>query len=223
MTNFDAQQLVDRIVRDVIARLRDRGLGASAVAEPDHGSALVLDEAVLTEALLEDRLNGHREIVVGKRTILTPTARDFLRKRDVVVSRRSPADRSKSGSSMLPLAIVCSKSATATSAVGASNCSRVEHDCWRDATRAAVDHVRSTKSGAIVLTEKDAAVGCLANRNAHVRAAVVDDAHGVRSAREMIGPNVLVVDPTGKSFVTLREILREFSAERITVPNGWEG
>lgn len=216
MMSFDPE-LIDRIVRDVLARLRGGDVGVSRPRE------LVLDEPVLTEDSLADRVNGHAEIIIGRRTVLTPTARDFLRSRSITFTRlgESP-DGGAPASTGDRLAIVASESEAVHSAVTAVGWSHDETDCWKVATERAVDAVTSGASGVVVFSEQDAAVGCIANRNPAIRAAIVDDAHGVRAAREMIGPNVLVVDPTGKTFVTLREILREFAAGSTSAPIGWE-
>jgi hypothetical protein len=220
MSAFDTN-LVDRIVRDVIARLRDGDRGASSTpAAPD---VLVLDEPVLTEASLVERVDGHRVIVIGRRTVLTPTARDFLRKREIAFTRLGDAvATSRSNGHADRLAIVAVESNVVASTVVAMGWREARTNCWEQATRDAVEALRSGMHGVVVFTDQDAAVGCLANRNRDVRAAIVDDAHGVRAAREMIGPNLLVVDPLGKTFVEMRGILREFAAGSTTPPTGWE-
>lgn len=214
MTSFDTK-LVDRIVADVMARLRDRGQVAS-----NGDDRLVLDEPVLTEDSLAERVNGHANIVIGRRTILTPTARDFLRTREITWTRLGEeiATFAASGDR---LAIVACDSDAARSAVAAVGWNHTTTDCWKVARKDAVDAVSNGTTGVVVFSEQDAAVGCVANRNPAVRAAIVDDAHGVRAAREMIGPNLIVVDPVGKTFVELRGILKEFSAGSTAPPDDW--
>jgi hypothetical protein len=220
MSALDAN-LVDRIVRDVMARLRDGDRGPSS--QPATPDVLVLDEPVLTEASLVGRVNGQGTIVVGRRTVLTPTARDFLRKRGIKFTRLGDSVSTSNSGHGDRLAIVAVESNVVASTVAAMNWKQTQTDCWKRATRDAVEALRAGAAGVVVFTDQDAAVGCLANRNRDIRAAIIDDAHGVRAAREMIGPNLLVVDPLGKTFVDMRGILTEFAAGSTTPPSGWEG
>ncbi len=214
MTDFDAQ-FVERIVRDVMSRLA----GDVPVASYDSSAALVVDDAVLTEESLVSRLNGHGSIVVGPKTVITPTARDVLRKRNVAVSRGVAATSGPASGERRVIDVT--DSATVAAVVQAVGLSREAESCWKVAADDAVAFVRTAGAGVVVFTNRAAAVTCRANRQAHVRAAVATDGDELRQQQKSLGPNVLAVDPVGQSFVTLRAILKTF-ATPIVVPDGWE-
>lgn len=69
---------IDWIVREVIRRLREQGIGASgADASSDRGE-LAVNERVVTTATLADRLAGVAQVRVAKGAVVTPAARDLL-------------------------------------------------------------------------------------------------------------------------------------------------
>ena len=88
-------RLVDQIVSAVLARLGGSPPARAAADGPSAPSAavagtngpLVLDEAVVTAETLEQRLNGHARLTIGRRTVLTPSARDVLRAKGIEWSR----------------------------------------------------------------------------------------------------------------------------------------
>lgn len=71
---------VDRIVREIVSRLR-------AELKTQPAETLTLDVRVVTLAALEGRLEGVRKLIVGARAIVTPSARDDLTDKNIEIVR----------------------------------------------------------------------------------------------------------------------------------------
>lgn len=57
-------------------------------AEPKKRLALTIEDRLLTESKLRKfQINGIKEITIGKRSILTPLAKDFVRKHRITINK----------------------------------------------------------------------------------------------------------------------------------------
>ncbi|HUG89882.1 MAG TPA: hypothetical protein VML55_03550 [Planctomycetaceae bacterium] len=229
-------RLVEQIVRQVMARLgRSMPDGAAAGAAPgtgaggtgDDGSgdgprtrhALVLDEPVVTAETLAQRVNGDRHIAVGRRTVLTPSALDYLRAAGIEWTRDSAGGANPGPAAAATWSAIVSRNTPAVERVlgDARSASRpwrreLAGDVREAAQRAVGCICRGEASGCVVFTQSPEAVACLANRNAAVRAAVAADTAGAAAAVGSMGANALCVSPDGKSYFELRTMLRAFTA-----------
>ena len=78
-----------------------------------------------------------------------------------------------------------------------------------EAAKKVIGELRRESSRVIVvLTSEPEVAACLANRNEQVKAAVVGDTAAVARVKSELDGNVFVVDPAGRSFFELRNILR---------------
>lgn len=79
-------ELFERIVREVLRRLAEMGIGVTAA--PSEAAELVLADRVVALATLAGRLTGVQRVVVGMRAVVTPAARDELRGCQIELLRR---------------------------------------------------------------------------------------------------------------------------------------
>ena len=225
-------RLVDQIVSEVLARLGGRPTVRAAADRPSVPPAaaerpncpLVLDEAVVTAETLEQRLNGHTQLAVGRRTVLTPSARDVLRAKGIEWSRHAGSKPAGPGTGAW-LAII-SRATPAVEQLIAESAgpwrSELTGTVEEAAARAVNAACRGEAAGIVVFSDRSEAVACRANRNPGVRAGAVLDAGGVAAAVRSIGANVLCVAPEGRSYFELRNILRAFTAMGPPrAPAGW--
>lgn len=84
MSSPSLDEFVERIVREVIRRLRAQEKGVRSA-----DSAVVLSQRVITAASIETVPTGTREITIAARAILTPLARDDARDRGIRIIRQS--------------------------------------------------------------------------------------------------------------------------------------
>jgi hypothetical protein len=85
-------ELVEYVVREVIRRLTVVGQPvAHAAPIPATDSAqrdLALTERLVTVGTLQGRLQGVAEVSIGRRSVITPAARDELANRKIALKRR---------------------------------------------------------------------------------------------------------------------------------------
>ena len=84
MSSPDLDQFIDRIVREVIRRLR-----AEEQRSGSAGSPFVLRERLITAASIESIPSGTREVSIAARAVLTPLARDEARDRGIHITRQT--------------------------------------------------------------------------------------------------------------------------------------
>lgn len=177
--------------------------------------AVVFTEAVITGSLLEGRVGVSRSVRFAPQAVLTPTARDFLRIKQIEWSREA-------GNMIAPAsanwqAIVSKSLPPVLSAIEALKTSgegwdlRLSGTSIEAACQAVSAISRAEAAGIAVFAEDPDVVACLANRNSRVRAAVVHNTEALSSLRRILGPNVLAISPANKSFFELRNLLKTWS------------
>lgn len=220
--------LVEEIVRQVLGELassrlavRDRGVdgnGAPKAAEA-HAS---IRENVITENILENALgasaNGLKRITVAPDAILTPSARDWLRTKQIVWDRRPGTDSPAADSTWM--AVIVHSSGPLQQAVDEAGSQgrqwrKLVTDCPEKAVNTVAAALADNKiAGAAAFTSSPAAVACAMNRRREARSAVVESAACVRRVVGELRANVFCINPEGKSYFELRGLLRAIAASR---------
>jgi hypothetical protein len=241
-------ELIDRIVRGVLDTLQSPAdtvrsspvaVASPAVvapsappatpAAPPAPSQLTLGELVITGPALEAAWKNHKQLQVASKAILTPSARDFLKKRKIEVIRtgsRPAANPAKPGSSPATPAVETSSTVRWRVFVVQSHpqLDRVLEDATRgtstkldrivpgsvnEATAAAITAItRAEIDGGILLTHQTLVAACKANRNSKIRAAAIRTVADLNEARRQLAPNLICLDPAGKSYFELRNLLK---------------
>ncbi len=239
-TQPDARETIEALVREALAhtvadasreRLETMNHSAAGHANPNQAttnsaSTLTLSERLVTTATLTGRLRGMTACRAPVGAIVTPAARDLLRERRVKLEFATPAEAPKKHvkKHRLILAIIGS-TLDAGPLAAALACPRrflevTTNSDLLTAVEAVIGAVRPTSAptasaptaSAIVLTSEAAAAVCLVNRAPGMRAAQAASARDVAAAIRSLGPNVLIVDPTGRSYWELLQITKTFAA-----------
>ena len=74
--------------------------------------------------------------------------------------------------------------------------------------------------GVVIFTEQAELIACRANRNERVRAAVMQNPKQWEQVTRTLSANVVCISPIGKTFIELRNLLRECSGTRPQQPSG---
>ena len=191
----------------------------------DRGGDLVLNENVITEATIADRLTGVERLIVPPRAVITPSARDILRDENITIVR---ALKSASGASSPRLLL-----GIAGVRFDAGELSRslrqhgVELQQWPgDTLPAIIDGLAKelTAGGrAMVLTDNVAVAICLANRHREIRAAMAANRGEVNEVLYRVGANLLVVDAQRRGKFEVRRIAEAFAtAPPADCPAQWK-
>ena len=228
--------LIDRIVSNVLAQLQPAGSTRAVIDEPQQVSAtpvtkpvaIELLDSVITAKLLQDRAATASALRFGPKSLLTPSARDWLHTRKVIWSREASTTASTTAPSKRRLLL---STITPTVRAVQSTLSRELPGWGCDLIGKATEVVEtvarliSTAEAELVVAISDRAelIACYANRSAKVRAAAVTSIETITVMAKHLGANVIVLDPSGKSSIELRNILRACSAlGRPQPPLGWD-
>lgn len=214
---------IDQIVREVLARLRDGDakpaiVDGSAAAKPveiaKNKSAAVADttagrleltERLVTLATLENRLQGIQHVVLRRGTVVTPSAHDLLRSRNIHTSHAVAPAAGGAARAGLVLGIAdlhdAAQSFDRATFLTSLGRERLNVERVAEAGTAAVvaelaDHAARGGRATVLLTSEPEASACLANRSAGVRAVGGRDANALRQAITATAANFVAVDPT---------------------------
>jgi hypothetical protein len=209
--------LIDRIVANVLEQLQPATPRAvthpAAATQP---AAVRLSQAVITADVLSAAVKPGQTVQVGAKSLLTPSARDWLRQHQIVWTRTTGQSDVSAGTTVamrgqLLLSTVTPAVRGAVDSLFRSirNWQRQVVGPAREASEIAVRAIATADCDRVLITSRDAElVACLANRQAAVRAAVVSSADHVQRLEASVSPNLWVVDPTAKSLMELRNLFR---------------
>jgi len=211
--NSSQRAAVEQIVRQVLDELRAAG-SSQAHGMPSVGSSsnstLTLTTKVITGTSLEGRLDNITQLIVPRGAIFTPAARDELKKFNVTVA--SAVSTSKSAARQpLHLAAHGKYDAGPLAAGLVADNLDVQRVKGTDLPTVVSDLAQklSTTRGLFV-TDQAAAAVALANRKSGVRAALVCNTAEIDRAAGSLSPNLLVIDPLGRSVFELRGLVRHW-------------
>jgi len=206
-------ELIDHIVDEVLRRL---GTAAETVRAngADHQTArTILTDRVVTADVLQEKTNGAAAIVVvGQKTVVTPSAWDLARSRNLTIQRENVAKSgnehaSDAAASESVRLIVVNSTSAVDRVLGESRNAATTTDCPDDAAEMAAEAVRERKGPVAVFAAWSHRVAMLANRHDKVRAAVIESASQVRPVAKQMRPNVWCVDPRPLSYFELRNLI----------------
>jgi hypothetical protein len=217
-------EFIDQIVRTVLREMQSRTVSSqSAPNSTEHaqqsadGSAelLRIHEPVVTEAVLVHAGAADRAISLIPGAVLTPSGRDYVRKNNIRLSSsvsrasRSVSPSTKHVAEVQGLLIALPGSAIAVSSAAAAGWGSitVQNDSEAAAKAAELARVRSV----VCFGGEASLVACLLNRNAAIRAAVIESSTDLTSLNQVMAPNVLCLNSLGWSFGSLLRLMRTWN------------
>lgn len=231
------EEMIDRIVAGVLEQLRAPADAAprssisanSAPAPTPPGKTVEIRDEVVTGTLLEERGVISGPLVFGPKSVLTPSALDFLASRKLDW-RRADAGSGAAGPRGKWLAIITRSTPALAAALdlvakdAAAEWTRELTGCHREAARRATSALcRGECDAAVIFTGKPEAAVCRANRNPKVRGAAVVAVARVKSLKEQLGANLFAIDPADRTAFELRNWLRELgSVGKPAAPSDWK-
>jgi hypothetical protein len=219
--NFTPEQ-IELVVQRVLEHLgtpADRAPAATGLANAPPPAAVPkgvrISEPVVTQALLAEMVNGSKQVRVSPTTILTPSARDFIRNQGIEILREPSSPKASSFVRWQVIATVSTPQIAA--AVEGLTAQGVAVDFRQlglpaEAASQAISALcRGEAAKVVVFTSASELVACLANRNDRLRAAAVADVAAVERVRKTLNANVLAIDPSSKGVHELKAYFKAFS------------
>jgi len=198
---------IDRIVREVLRRMElavpdDAARRATGHANVNTSGELKLDCRVISLAALEGRLAGVRRVIVAPGAVITPAVKDLLREQQIGLQVGAcSANGRERDSGFAPLAVATPWPARACGpllrglASAGIELQTLKGSDLASACRQLASAVHRRRALGLILTRQVPLAGCLANRNPAIRAAGAASLDEMLAAREMLGCNVLVLNP----------------------------
>jgi hypothetical protein len=239
------QEMIDRIVAGVLEQLRQPADAATrsspspnaeeqangvekSLTPPPAKTSLEIRDDVITAALLEERGVYAGPITIGVKSVLTPSAHDFLARRKIEWNRVLTNGAASTPSSKW-LAIVTRSTPAVAAALdtvvqaAGSKWSRELAGCHREAAIRAISALcRGECDAVIIFTGKPEAAVCRANRNPNVRGAAVTTVARIKPLSQQLGANLFALDPSERTAFELRNLLRVLgSTGKPAVPPDW--
>lgn len=231
-------QLVERLVREVIAQLAAKGvqctpadvaMAPTSARESQGGPTLVVADRIVTWTALAQRLGNAQQVQIGDRAIVTPAAREELKRRGLQLIRgyarpghepgpARPGDREISAADAVLFVAACETNddpAKAMTSLAGMRVERIEGGELAPTVLRLTREILKAKRPGVLLTGSAAAALCLANRNYGIRAIAAGDVRRVDREAGAIGANLLVVDTSAKNHWEVVNAIRAF------VRGGW--
>jgi ribose 5-phosphate isomerase RpiB len=179
------------------------------------GEVLRWTGRVLSCEDLRSTLNGHRELVLSARTVITPLAAEQIRAQGVRITRR-PAEEAPVAAARWACAqerpyehVRSALLALQREGVSLRELKVQERASacrWAQAVAECVG--RGDCQGGVVFCDDAGLLCCVANKIAGLRAAVANTVDQAARATLTLGANLLAVEMTGRTFFEVRQILR---------------
>lgn len=213
--NSNQRATIEQIVRQVLAELRSgepaskRTVATAKSAVNGSPAQLTLTSKIVSASLLEGRLDGVSQLVVPRGAVITPAARDELKQRNVTIASAVGPMKSSSGT-VVHVAVAGTRyDAEPLLAALSGEGVQVERSAAMSLIEATAALAPAAARGcALLITDDIPAALCLANRQPSVRAALASDAAAVDAAVASVGPNLLVIAPTGRSVFEMKQTVR---------------
>ena len=202
--------------------------GASPPEKSTTPTAMTIRERIVTADLLQEQVQPGTRIVISRQAIVTPAAQDYLRNNRITFERQDASASNINASSVrwkIILSSVGEHTARAIDAVCRLK-RQVQQEISGAAMEAAVAAIsaisRGEVAGIVVVVTSTEVVACRTNRNAAVRAAVINDLASWSKVQPQLKPNVVCINPQGRSFMELQNILNKVvSGPAPEAPAGW--
>jgi hypothetical protein len=216
MSSSDNRQ-IDAIVQAVLERLgrtADAPSGNVAAVPASNIGELTISDNVVSAKSLEGKLTNIQKVVVSARAVITPSARDLLRDKNVSITRALKTSSTSPTQLILGTAGVKLDTSALLRALAArgSAAEQLPAVGLAQVTHELADAVAKGGKLAVLLTNNVTAAVCLANRHSGVRAATATNRGEVNEVIRAVGCNLLVIDATRRQGAESQRIVEVFAS-----------
>jgi Ribose/Galactose Isomerase len=180
-----------------------------------NGEILRWTSQVVSARDLRQALNGHRELVLPARAVITPLAAEQLRANGIRISRRAleepPSSNTHWGLAQERPHVLVRSAVQALQREGVllRELEPPETSSPAAWARAVADCIaRGECQGGVVFCEDAGLLCCVANKVAGLRAALANTVTQAARATLTLGANLLAVEMPGRTFFEVRQIIR---------------
>ena len=199
----------------------------SPAAAPAKPIAIELTVPVITADILEQSVRAGQTVRIGRNSILTPSARDWLNSKRTSWTRQDKSVGGVGGGQRAKWQVIL-QTVTPTVRSLQDGLRRLA-DGWKieivgqplEAAVLATSLISTAEcEGVVIFTEQAELIACKANRNDRVRAAVMQNPKQWEQVMRTLSANVVCISPIGRTFIELRNLLRDCAGTRPRPPAG---
>ena len=232
------QALIERIVSNVLAQLQPVSVhpvievpkSAPKMMAVEKSVAIELTASIITADLLEETARVGQPLKIGRSSILTPSARDWLNTKRIDWSRIDKLSAGGSGTTKGAARWQLIVQTVTPTVKALHDGLKRQPEGWKielvgqpvEAATLAIGSIsKAEHDGVAILSEYAEIIACRVNRNERVRAAVISDRKQLELTMQHLGVNVVCINPNGRTFIEMRNLLRDCAAKRPVMPAGW--
>ena len=232
------QALIERIVSNVLAQLQPVSVhpvievpkSAPKMMAVEKSVAIELTASIITADLLEETARVGQPLKIGRSSILTPSARDWLNTKRIDWSRIDKLSAGGSGTTKGAARWQLIVQTVTPTVKALHDGLKRQPEGWKielvgqpvEAATLAIGSIsKAEHDGVAILSEYAEIIACRVNRNERVRAAVISDRKQLELTMQHLGVNVVCINPNGRTFIEMRNLLRDCAAKRPLAPMGW--
>lgn len=225
----DATYDIDAIVQQVLAGLRGGIAGQAGIGTKKNSlpGEIVVSASVVTLSQVEGRLDGVQQLTAPRGAVVTPAVRDLLQEKNIAlafstgnsgpgVEKRSTKGGDKTARLALVAAVLRENTSIDRNALGRAlqkdgiEVEPSQSNCLVETSGRIAERLKDDGFLGAIVTSHPAAAVCLANRLPGVRAIAPARPESVLPECKDVGANVLVIDPAGRGFFQVKQMIREF-------------
>jgi hypothetical protein len=200
---------IERLVRQVLAETAGYGQRATATINHPHANEWSVTNKVISLEVLREMPAGVSRLVAPRGALLTPAARDDLRRRNIAIASAVTPSQRPETSLTLAVADTAFDPAPLISMLRGEigTLDRLPTAPLIETVDALCDRIRRQAKG-LLLTDAPATALCVANRQQGIRAIEGTNAQSTADAAKAVAANLLVLAPAGRGSFELRQTVR---------------
>ncbi len=152
-----------------------------------------------------------RELVVAEKVVLTPCAREEMRRLGISLVRREPAKQQSLGydqDGLYPL-LISAVLSLAREGYGLQGLELSQGTGSLELGKKAGEKVvKGEVRSAVLFCQQPEAAACAANKLSGIRAAAVSSMHQAKRAMESLGANLIAVEMPGRTYFEIKQMLQ---------------
>lgn len=201
-------EIINIIIKNVVQQLQHVKGKAQPAVNTNKTDETTLNELVITEETLLKRINGQKEIIVGAKSIITPSGKDYLRT-NKISWRRCDTKNIQPTSQQKWDIFFLDDAKPMQHLFKEMPVNRERVSSPEEAAKKGIRTIcRGSSAGVIVITNRPELVCSLANRNNKVRAAVVQNVQHWEEMKQYFAGNLFCINPVGRNAFELRNLLK---------------
>ncbi len=201
-------EIINLIIKNVVQQLQHDKGQAQPTVQVNNTNETILNELVITEETLSNKINGHKEIIIGAKSIITPSGKDYLRTNNISWHRCDTKSVPSTNKQQWKVLFLDGSKSTRLLFKEMQVKTELVSSPEEAAEKGISTICRENNAGVIIITDRPESVCSLANRNNKVNAAVIQNVQHWEEMKRQFAGNLYCINPSGRNAFELRNLLK---------------